>query len=228
MSPLVWILMLVGAGLGLILLEVFVPSGGVLGLLAVVALGAGVVTAFVERGPLVGMSVLAGTFLAVPAVLGAAFRWFPATPLGRRVLPPPPAGEDVLPDVAQRRLLRGLVGRAGRTTTDLLPWGSVTLDGGTFEAVSEGGPIGRDAAVEAVGIQGRAVVVRAIVQAAAATPSAGAGSPPAASPPPPGPGAGAPAEPRLSSVLEEFDFDKFRQTEPPERPLDSPPSANKP
>ncbi|NCX97554.1 MAG: nodulation efficiency protein NfeD, partial [Planctomycetia bacterium] len=45
MSPLVWILMLVALGLTLVLLEVFVPSGGVLGLLAVLALGAGVVTA---------------------------------------------------------------------------------------------------------------------------------------------------------------------------------------
>lgn len=218
MSPLVWILMLVGTGLGLILLEVFVPSGGVLGLLAVVALGAGVVTAFVEQGPLLGMGVLAGTFLAVPAVLGAAFRWFPATPLGRRVLPPPPDADEVLPDVAQRRLLRGLVGRVGRTTSDLLPWGSVAIDGVTCDAVSEGGPIGRDAAVEAVGIQGRAVVVRA-------------GGPAAATPPPeaatsPGSAPETPADDRLSSVLEEFDFEELRQNVEPSRPLDSPPPAN--
>ena len=101
MSPLLWILMLIGVGLSLIMLEVFVPSGGVLGLLSVVALGAGVVTAFVEQGPLVGVGVLASTFLAVPVVLAAAFRWFPATPLGRRVLPTPLAGEEVRPDAAE-------------------------------------------------------------------------------------------------------------------------------
>lgn len=220
MSPLVWILMLLGTGLALILLEVFVPSGGVLGLLAVVALGAGVVTAFVEQGALVGMGVLAGTFLAVPAVLGAAFRWFPSTPLGRRVLPPPPAAEEVLPDVAERRRLRDLVGRGGRTTSDLLPWGSVAIDGVAFDAVSEGGPIGRDVAVEAVAVQGRAVVVRA----AAALPDREAPMEPAA----PAAAGEPPAEAGLSSVLEEFDFDEIRQNEPPARPLDSPPSANKP
>ena len=54
MSPLVWIALLVVVGLMLILLEVFVPSGGVLGMLSVVALGAGIVTAFVEKGAGVG------------------------------------------------------------------------------------------------------------------------------------------------------------------------------
>jgi membrane-bound ClpP family serine protease len=224
MSPLVWILMLIGTGLSLILLEVFVPSGGVLGLLAVVALGAGVVTAFVEQGALLGMGVLAGTFLAVPAVLGAAFRWFPATPLGRRVLPPPPAAEEVLPDVAERHRLRELVGRAGRTTSDLLPWGSVAVDGVTCDAVSEGGPIGQDVAVEAVAVQGRAVVVRPVA-ATAALPTHATASPPAAAAPA---ATEPPAAAGLSSVLEEFDFDEIRQNEPSARPLDSPPSANKP
>ena len=111
MSPLVWIALLVVVGLMLILLEVFVPSGGVLGMLSVVALGAGIVTAFMEKGAGVGMTVLAGTFIAVPAVLAVGFRWFPATPLGRRVLPQPPAEEDVLPDPTQRRRLRDLYRR---------------------------------------------------------------------------------------------------------------------
>jgi membrane-bound ClpP family serine protease len=86
MSPLVWILLLLVVGLSLILLEVFVPSGGVLGLLAVTALMVGIVMAFLEGGAATGMAVLGGSFVAVPAVLMLAFRWFPATPLGRRVL----------------------------------------------------------------------------------------------------------------------------------------------
>ena len=102
MSPLLWIVMLLVVGLALILLEVFIPSGGVLGLLSVLALGAGVITAFVEQGSAAGMTVLAGTFVAVPMVLAAAFSWFPATSLGRRVLPPPPAAAECRqPAVAQ-------------------------------------------------------------------------------------------------------------------------------
>lgn len=153
MSPLVWVLLLVAVGLALVLLEVFVPSGGVLGLLAVLALGAGIVTAFVEQGVLVGMGVLAGTLAAVPAVLVLAFRWFPSTPLGRRVLPPPPSADDVLPDVSLRQRLRGFVGRRGRAASELVPWGSVEIDEESFEAMSEGGPIAAGAVVEVVAVQ---------------------------------------------------------------------------
>jgi membrane-bound ClpP family serine protease len=213
MSPLIWILMLLSVGLLLILLEVFVPSGGVLGLLAVLAIGAGIVTAFVEQGAVVGMVVLTGSFVAVPVVLMLAFRWFPATPLGRRVLPPPPEGDEILPDAAHRRRLRGLVGRGGRTASELVPFGGVELDGEMLDAVSEGGPIATGTAVEVVGVQGKALVVR--VAAARPTPAT------------PEPLVDQPARPRLSSVLEEFDFDEVRQNKGGADSLDLPPPANK-
>jgi membrane-bound ClpP family serine protease len=215
MSPLVWILLLVMVGLALVLLEVFIPSGGVLGLLAVLALGAGIVTAFVEQGALVGMGVLAGTLLAVPVVLVLAFRWFPATPLGRRVLPPPPSADDVLPDLSLRQRLRGLVGRRGRAASELVPWGTVEIDGEACEAMSEGGPIAAGEPVEVVAAQARALVVRvAAVVPAAVAPAAPA---PAAEP----------AGPRLSTVLEDFDFEELRQKSGSAELLDPPPPANK-
>lgn len=209
MNPLVWILLLVVVGLLLILLEVFIPSGGVLGLLAVLALGTGIVMAFVEQGLAVGMAVLSGSFLAVPVVLVLAFRWFPATPLGRRVLPPPPAPEDVLPDADRRRRLRELVGRGGRTASELVPWGSVAIDGDVVDAVSEGGPLAAGVAVEVVGIEGRALVVRAaavvpMAPDAAATPAAQQAD-----------AAPEPSRPSLSQVLEEFDFDEVRKNVDP-------------
>lgn len=216
MSPFVWILLLVAVGLALVLLEVFVPSGGVLGLLAVLALGTGVVTAFVEQGATVGMGVLAGTLLAVPVVLMLAFRWFPSTPIGRRVLPPPPSADDVLPDLSLRQRLRGLVGRRGRAASELVPWGSVEIDGDSFEAMSEGGPIAPDALVEVVGVQSRALVVRVAAVVPAARPAEPA-VPPAAEL----------AGPRLSSVLEDFDFEELRQNTGSAELLDPPPPANK-
>ena len=220
MSPLVWIALLVVVGLMLILLEVFVPSGGVLGMLSVVALGAGIVTALMEKGAGVGMTVLAGTFIAVPAVLAVGFRWFPATPLGRRVLPQPPAEEDVLPDPTQRRRLRDLVGRRGRTRSELVPWGSVDVEGDSFEAVSDGGPIAGGAVVEVTGVQGRAVVVRlAPAPAPPAAPAVEVALPAERTP-------GEPLIPRRSTVLEEFDFEELRKNPDAPDPFDSPASPN--
>ena len=72
MTPLMWVAALVVVGLAALALEVFVPSGGVLGFLSVVALVAGVALAFVELGPWFGTAVLAVTCLAVPLVLAVA------------------------------------------------------------------------------------------------------------------------------------------------------------
>jgi membrane-bound ClpP family serine protease len=202
MNTLLWVVTLLLLGLGVMVLEVFVPSGGILGFVSIAALIAAVATAFLEQGATAGMAALAVVVLAVPAVLSLAFRWFPETPLGRRVLPPAPEAADVLPDLERRRHVRELVGHSGRTVSELLPWGRVEIDGEAVEAMSEGGPIDAGAAIEAVGVQGTALVVRPA-------------EPPAAAPvlPIPPIAAGAAENPAavgdsaLSPTLEEFVFD---------------------
>jgi membrane-bound ClpP family serine protease len=210
MSPLFWTIALLVVGLLVMVLEVFLPSGGILGFISVVAILAAVVMAFVEEGPAVGIVVLAAAVVAVPSVLIMAFRWFPKTPLGRRVLPPPPDASEVLPDSPLRRRARSMVGRTGRVVREMLPWGSVEIDGTTFEAVSETGLIELGATVEAVGVQGMSLVVRP------ATPEAAA---PAVFSPPdlestrgasPAEAPGQKAVSGLSDTLEEFDFERFR------------------
>ena len=165
MQTLIWVASLLLLGLAIMVLEVFVPSGGVLGFLSLVAIGAAIVMAFMEQGAGVGMAVLAVAFAAVPAVLAVAFRWFPDTPLGRRVLPPPPAPEDVIPAADRRRRLRELVGRGGRVVSELVPWGAVAVGEEQFEAVSETGPVGAGMEIDVVGVQGGALVVRAVTRA---------------------------------------------------------------
>jgi membrane-bound ClpP family serine protease len=199
MNTLLWVVSLLLLGLGVMVLEVFVPSGGILGFVSIAALVAAVATAFLEQGATAGMASLAVVVVAVPAVLASAFRWFPETPLGRRVLPPAPEAADVLPDPERRRHVRELVGHAGRTLSELLPWGRVEIDGEIVEAMSDGGPIEVGAAIEAVGVQGTALVVR-LVERRAVMPI----------PPVVGPAAENPAVgdgSALSPALEEFDFD---------------------
>jgi membrane-bound ClpP family serine protease len=224
MTILAWIAALLVVGLAMMVLEVFVPSGGVLGFLSVVALVAAVATAFVEQGPGLGMTVLAVACIAVPLALGFAFRLFPETPLGRRVLPAPPQRSDVVPDADRRQVLRGLVGRAGLATSDLVPWGTVRIDGGEHDAVSEGGPITAGAKVEVVGVQAVAVVVRPAavrpVRPHVDLPADLDTAPPAALPA---------ALRRLEESLEAFDFDALEHGPLGEKPavtrrLDSPPS----
>lgn len=160
MQGLAWAIVLLAVGLGVMVLEVFIPSGGVLGFVSVLALVSAVVTAFLEQGVLGGFFFLALTIVLVPMVLAVAFRWFPATPLGRRVLPPPPEATDVVPQREAREEVRRLVGSSGLVVDELVPWGTVRVGGRTLEAMSEGGVIGVGEPVEVVGTQGLSLVVR--------------------------------------------------------------------
>jgi len=203
MNTLLLVALLLLAGLGVMVLEVFVPSGGILGFASVAALLAGIVTAFVALGPLAGLVAVAVVLVAAPALLGLALKVFPETPLGRRVMPPPPDAADLVPDADRRRRARALVGRAGRVVSDLVPWGRVEIEGDQFDAVSEGGPIDAGAAVEVVAAQGTAVVVRVAVAAAPPRPAAGqpAESARAEQADPAGPTP-------LSRTFEDFEFDR--------------------
>ncbi len=196
MNTLVWVVALLVLGLAVMVLEVFVPSGGILGFVSILALVSAVATAFLEQGTAAGMAALAVVVLAVPAVLSVAFRWFPETPLGRRVLPPAPEAADVLPDPERRRHLRDLIGHTGRTGSELLPWGSVEISGEIIEAMSEGGPLEAGVVIEVVGVQGTALVVRPVEPRAAVPVESAAPENPAT-------GAGS----ALSPTLEEFEFD---------------------
>jgi membrane-bound ClpP family serine protease len=200
MSALVWVVVLFLLGLCVMVLEVFLPSGGILGFLSVTAIIAAIATAFLEQGATAGMAVLAVAAVVVPGVLALAFRWFPETPLGRRVLPPPPDPLEMLPDAPSRQRLKELVGRTGRAVTEMLPWGVVEIGGAKVDAMSESGPIEPGTAVDAVRVEGRALVV-----ISATARELAAGREPLQSLPPAqeAPGGGS----RLSTALETFEFE---------------------
>ena len=158
-DPLAWAALLLLIGLGLVMLEVFVPSGGVIGFLSIVAVLAAISLAF-YRGAWYGLSFLGAAVIAVPIVLATALRWWPNTPIGRRVLLEAPTSEEVLPDNDQRRSLKALVGRIGEARSLMLPSGSVSIDGQIVDALSEGVAIEKGQWVQVVEVRGTRVVVR--------------------------------------------------------------------
>ena len=158
-DPLAWAALLMFIGLGLIIVEVFVPSGGLVGFLSIVAVVSSISLAF-YRGPWEGLSFLGAAVVAVPIVLAAALRWWPQTPMGRRVMLDAPSSEEVLPQSDQRRTLKSLVGRIGVAKSLMLPSGTVTIEGLSVDALSEGVAIEKGQWVQVVEVRGTRVVVR--------------------------------------------------------------------
>jgi len=201
MNGIVWAVVLLGIGLAVMMLEVFLPSGGLLGFVSALAIVAAIVTAFVQQGVLAGFVLLGMSIALVPTVLMVAFRWFPATPLGRRVLPPPPEPSDVLPQKAARDAAKAAVGLSGTVVDELVPWGRVLVADRLHEAMSDGGVVAVGTLIEVVGTQGTSLVVRR--REATVDPRKPVAAP--AKPP------HAPAEsPSIrSETLEAFDFDSL-------------------
>jgi membrane-bound ClpP family serine protease len=162
MSPVFWAAILLLVGLSLVMVEIFIPSGGVIGFLSFASIIAAIVMAFYQSGPTIGIMFLSVSCVAVPAVLSAAFRLLPGTPMGKRLLPDIPSPEDVLPDREDRRRLRLLIGRVGRSKSKMLPSGAVMIDGQTIDAMSEGQPIEAEQPVRVIDVRGTMVVVRPV------------------------------------------------------------------
>lgn len=160
-EPWLWAIVLIILGIGLAVLELFVPSGGVLAFLSLASIAAGMVAGFMA-GPVVGLIILIAVMIVLPSGLALAIKWWPQTPIGRRILLRVARGEDVLPDNPYRRSLREMVGKIGVAKSKMLPSGAILIDGRTVDAYSEGVPIDPGQRVVALEVQGTRVLVRPI------------------------------------------------------------------
>jgi len=155
LDPLTWAIILMLIGCGTVVLEVFIPSGGILSFFSAIAIIASVVMAF-RSDATTGMSFVVLTLVAVPATLGLAFKYWPSTPMGKAFLGELKKTEDLLPVDPRREL----VGKVGIAKSKMLPSGSVQIDGKYIDAISQGVAIDIGQAVVVAEVRANRVVVR--------------------------------------------------------------------
>lgn len=155
LDPLSWAIILMIAGCGLVVLEVFIPSGGILSFCAAIAIVASIVMAF-RRDLTAGVGFIVLTLLAVPVTLGLAFKYWPHTPMGKAFLGELKTSDDLKPADPRREL----VGKVGVAKSKMLPSGSVQIEGKYIDAISQGMAIELGQAVVVVEVRANRVVVR--------------------------------------------------------------------
>lgn len=177
-----WPSVFLAMGLLLITLELFVPSGGLIGLSAVVCLGLGIWKAFQSSNSL-GMTFVLIEFIAVPLTAIVAFRLWVRSPIGRRFLLAPPSEDEI--DVSHTGGRGdGLAGAEGRAMTPLRPSGHVEIRGRRYDGMAESGLIAEGSRVRVVRVRSGQLIVRP-VEASSVAPAPA----PAARPPDDGPAA---------------------------------------
>jgi membrane-bound serine protease (ClpP class) len=155
LDPLAWSILLMLAGCVVLVLEVFIPSGGILAVLSAAAFVGAIVIAF-QRGPVTGLAFIMTTVVAVPLVLVLAFHYWPKTRFGKAFLGELPTEAEVLPDDPHRALL----GRVGIARSKMLPSGAVEIDGRMIDALTSGKAIEPGQYVLVTEVRANRVVVR--------------------------------------------------------------------
>jgi membrane-bound serine protease (ClpP class) len=156
-------ILLLFLGVALLVAEIFIPSGGMILVLALVCLVGSIWCAWKAWGtsPLAWWSYVVAVILLLPAAVGGGLYLFPRTPLGKRFLLEAPSLEEVTAYSDDERQLEQKIGKTGRTLTLLTPGGLVLVDGERMHCESEGGIIiDPGETVTVVARKGNRVVVR--------------------------------------------------------------------
>jgi membrane-bound ClpP family serine protease len=156
-----WPFFLVLLGLLLLLLEVYVPSGGVIGFISAALVILSVILAF-RNGNEIGVRWLGWAFLlavifAVPTILGLGFKTLPHTRLGKKLIidgAPVDQARSGVDDLAH------LVGQEGEAISDLRPAGVARLSGQRHDVTTCGGFIDQGCKVVVDHVEGNRIFVR--------------------------------------------------------------------
>lgn len=144
----------------LLVLEIFVPSFGLLTISSLACLGAGIAI-FFEYGAVAGWIGVAVAAVLIPLIWILTYRIFPKTSMGRKmILGKPDAGRgDAIPDC---RDLQEMLSKVGIVRTPLRPVGICDFEGRRLECVSERGFIEVNQKVKVIRVQGTSLTVRPV------------------------------------------------------------------
>ena len=160
MNNLIWSILLLLTALTLVVLELFVPSGGVLAILAVLALLGCIIFAFMQ-GMTFGAVMLVVIVVGLPFFIWYMLKIWQSTPIGKRMLLDPAEDPALAPNEEAERH-KALFGKTGTVKSLMMPGGIVEIEGRSYDAVSEGQPIDPGTPIEVVHVDGINLTVRPV------------------------------------------------------------------
>jgi len=167
-AMLLWGLGLLAAAALLLVVELFVPSGGIIAITSLLVAIVGVVCLFRydTTWGLIGVLIV---IIGGPVAFAFGLRIWPETPVGRAMLgeePPEVVEARQLAQLEREQHRAALIGRTGRALTDMRPVGSVELTPSEgypserIEAIAEGAWIERGQAVRVTRAESNEIHVR--------------------------------------------------------------------
>lgn len=149
---------LIIVGAILLVLEVFIPSFGLLTFCAIASVAAGLWVFFRESAAS-GWLGIAIAVVVIPITWIITYRVFPKTRFGKSVTLEGPKREkgDAIPDTPE---LEHMLGETGTVLTPLRPVGMCEFDGRRFECVADTGYVEKDKRIKVIHVEGTQLTVR--------------------------------------------------------------------
>ena len=147
-------------GYAAIVLEFFVPAGGLVGVTGAGSIIGGIVLIFKNYGGRLGLIFLIAALVLTPVLIVVYFKYFPGSFIGKRlILFKDQKKEDgfVAHSVSA---YRDLTGKAGLSITPLRPAGTVMIDNKRYSVVTSGEYIEKNKQVEVLTVNGSRIIVR--------------------------------------------------------------------
>lgn len=157
-SYIVWAIMCLGLALVLFIIELFVPSAGILGILSASALVAGIVLLFLADAT-IGIFGALIALVTLPFLIAMMIKLWPNTPIARLLMiksAPPPTVED---HAQAGQPSAQLVGARGIALSELRPVGVCQINDQRVECVAQSGLIRTGTPIRVIDVDGLQVRV---------------------------------------------------------------------
>lgn len=155
---------LIVLGLFLCAAEVFLPTMGILAVLGIAAVVAGLAMIF-RVDSTQGFVTLVVIFVLVPIAGPILLHLWPRTPIGKRFLLSGPEEDATIASMPTLLELEHLRGRYGKTVSPLRPSGTAEFDGRRVDVMSEGDLVDAERWVRCVDVRAGRVLVRPVDRA---------------------------------------------------------------
>jgi len=148
-------------GFAAVIVEAFVPAGGIIGLLGVAAVITSIVFAFIESAGF-GTGMLAVAIILGPVCLLLAFHFFPRSPVGKLlILKSSQEQAQGYTSFTPEKYLE-LKGKEGVAITTLRPSGMARIENAKYSVVTAGDMIATGEKIKVTAVEGSRIVVRKV------------------------------------------------------------------
>ena len=142
-------------GVGVIIAEIILPTGGILSIAALAVFGYSLFIVFKEISVTMGFFFVAADLILIPVLVIVGLKLLARSPVTLRKTLSRKEGVT-----SQSSELKRYVGTHGRAVTDLRPAGIVLINGKRVDAVTRGEYLDKETAVVVTAVTGNQIIVR--------------------------------------------------------------------